>query len=337
MRQPAMARQTMSRSKRPRSWIRLWPWLLVPLLLLCVFWQRQSIIDTVRLYGYDPPAPIVELADRTDMTPWARRLFYVNKPELLERSAFNGACSSRDEQTIVLGCYHPVDRGIFLFHVTDERLSGVDQVTAAHEMLHAGYDRLSGRDKEQINTLLGKFYESGLIDERIKSVINSYRKSEPNDIANEMHSIFGTEVATLTPELEVYYKKYFNDRSKVVSLAQDYQSEFTTRQNKVAEYDAQLANMKQQIANNNLRLESEESQINSLRRAMDAQRAGNDIESYNANVPKYNARVDAYNQLIDTTKGLVASYNQIVETRNQLAVQVTELAHSIDSSYQAIN
>lgn len=312
------------------------PTLVILLLLFIGIWQQQNIRDWVKLYGYDAPAPVAQLADDTQMTENARRVFYVNKPALLDRSDFNSSCSSRGEHTIVLGCYHPVDRGIFLFHVGDERLRGVDQVTAAHEMLHAGYDRLSSKERQRIDGLLQQFYETQLTDERVKSVIDLYRKSEPNDIPNEMHSVFATEVLKLPAELEAYYAKYFKDRSKVVGFATTYQSEFNTRQAKVSAYDAQLENMKVQIDTNNLQLESQESQINNFRRQMDSQRISGDIESYNANVPIYNRRVDAYNQLINTTRGLITSYNQIVAQRNELALQVTELANSIDSNYQQI-
>jgi hypothetical protein len=306
------------------------------LILSIGFWQQQNIRDEINLYGYTPPASVVQLADDVQLTPSARRMFYVNHPELLDRSAFNSSCSNRGEHTIVLGCYHPVDRGIFVFHVSDDRLTGVDQVTAAHEMLHAAYDRLGSRDRAHIDQLLLDFYNTKLSDPRIKTVIDTYRKTEPNDVPNEMHSVFGTEVTTLTPELEAYYKHYFTDRSLVTKYANDYQAEFTTRQQKVAEYDTQLTNMKNQIDNNTNELEAQESRISAFKRQMDIQRSTGDIAGYNANVPVYNGQVDAYNNLISTTKGLITSYNQVVITRNELALQVTQLAQSIDSSIKPI-
>ena len=38
-------------------------------------------------------------------------------------------------KTAVLGCY--ANREISIFNVTDQRLDGIREVTAAHEMLHA--------------------------------------------------------------------------------------------------------------------------------------------------------------------------------------------------------
>lgn len=312
------------------------PVIVMFLLLATGFWQQQNIRDSIKLYGYQAPAPVVRLADDVDMTDSARRMFYVNHPELQDRAEFNSSCSSRGEQTIVLGCYHPVDRGIFLFHVGDPRLLGVEQVTAAHEMLHAGYDRLSRGERNRINGLLQDYYDTRLSDSRIKSVIDSYRKTEPNDVLNEMHSIFATESAELPAELEEYYKQYFGDRKKVVTFASTYQAEFATRQSRVAEYDRQLETMKQEIEINNQKLETQEFKITEYRRQMDSQRSSGDIAAYNANVPTYNRQVEAYNALISSTRTLIATYNQTVAVRNELALQVTELAHSIDSTYQDI-
>lgn len=306
-------------------------------LTMLAVWQRQAIMDWALLYSYTPPTSVSELATEITATDSARRLFYVNHPAIEDREAFNSNCSNKGEHTIVLGCYHAVDRGIFIFHVSDERLNGVDQVTAAHEMLHAAYDRLSRSERARVNAQLQDFYDHGMYDDRIKTIMDAYKKSEPADVQNEMHSIFGTEIAVLPPGLETYYKRYFTDRSKVVSYASAYQAEFASRQAKVTAYDKQLNGLKQQIDANSSKLDTQESDINSLRSQMDSQRSSGDVESYNRNVPIYNSSIDQYNALITTTRGLISEYNQLVSDRNNLALQVTQLAHSIDSSFQPIS
>ena len=45
-----------------------------------------------------------------------------------------------------------------------------------------------------------------------------YARIEPGEHANELHSILGTEVAELSPDLEEYYAKYFTDRASVTAL-----------------------------------------------------------------------------------------------------------------------
>jgi hypothetical protein len=327
---PTSARQNRS-SLVPRVTL-----LIVVVLVIVGFLNLQRIRDWASLYAYNPPQPVAELADETQMTDPARRVFYINHPALQDRDAFNASCSSRGEHTIVLGCYYPNDGGIFVFNVSDPRLDGVDQVTAAHEMLHAEYARLSKKERKHIDGLLQDYYDTKLNDSRVKAVIDTYKRTEPNDVPNEMHSVFGTEVTTLTPELETYYKNYFKDRSKVVAYADKYQAEFTSRQAQVAAYDSQLATMKSQIDTNSSRLKADEARINEFRSRMDAERARGDIDGYNSDVPLYNNLVDSYNTLISTTRGLITAYNDTVSKRNQLALQVTDLAHAIDSSFKPI-
>lgn len=311
------------------QWVVLFVMLAV-IILISV--NLQAIQDYSRLRNYDPPAEIAALATQTTMTDAARKLFYVNHPVLADRSAFGGQCTSRGEQTIVLGCYKPIDRGIFLFDVQDERLMGVEQVTAAHEMLHAAYDRLSTKDRDVIDIELQNFYNQKVTDDRLRKTITAYEKSEPNDIQNEMHSIFATEVATLPPALETYYKRYFIDRSKVIGYANAYRQEFTTRQEKVRVFDLQLMSLKDRIDRNKADLERREGEINQYQQQMERYRSQDELDSYNALVPTYNSRVEEYNALVRSVQASIQEYNDLVAERNQLASQVRELTESISST-----
>ncbi len=47
------------------------------------------------------------------------------------------------KRNAILGCYNPSSRDIYIYNVTNSELDGVKEVTAAHEMLHAAWERLS--------------------------------------------------------------------------------------------------------------------------------------------------------------------------------------------------
>ncbi len=130
---------------------------LVLAILLVAWFQRQALYDWARLRSYQPPASIVQLANETTMASAARHIFFVQRPELDDKAAFSGHCGNQNEKTIVLGCYIPPQRGVYLLKVDDARLAGVEQVTAAHEMLHAAYDRLSTSDKNNVNKLIESY------------------------------------------------------------------------------------------------------------------------------------------------------------------------------------
>jgi predicted nucleic acid-binding Zn-ribbon protein len=298
------------------------------LAVLTGLWQRQELYDWLRLRNYQPSAQIVALANATTMNDQARRLFYVHHPSLDDKQAFNQNCTET-ENSIVLGCYIK-HRGIYIFDVTDPRLNGIEEVTAAHEMLHAAYDRLNTKDRQRVDLLTAQAFEA-LKDERLNDTVERYRQRDATIVPNELHSILGTEVRNLPQELEDYYKKYFNNRAVIVALSEQYQQAFTERQNKIEEYDRELKSLQQRIESIQASLNSQESALDAERRRLDDLRARNQIEAYNAGVPGFNELVRRYNADVSTARSLIDRYNHIVAERNALAVEENELIEAIDS------
>ncbi len=305
--------------------------LFLLVLLVLAGTQSQRITDWYRLRGYQPPAEIAELAKQTTMTPAARHLFYINRPVLAEKQIFRQSCPEY-EASIVIGCYQQGQRGIHLLKVTDPRLQGIEQVTAAHEMLHAAYDRLSSKERNRVDGWLQAYAANGLQDRRIAETLENYRKTEPGVLDNEMHSIFGTEVATLTDELEQYYARFFLNRQTVVSFATDYQQAFTSRQQKISQVDSQLNARTDSIKNNTEALARQREALSEFERRLEDDRIAGNTAVYNAGVVGYNQQVADYNSLLEKTRLQVAQYNQMVIERNILAEQTVELREAIDSS-----
>jgi len=294
-----------------------------------ILWKFQSIIDWWHLRGYTPSSQISEIATKTTMSDYSRRLFYVNRPALLDIDTFSSQCKVAAEKTIILGCYKGGDRGIYLYSVTDERLSGVVETTAAHEMLHAGYARLSASQKSHIDSLLENFYKNSLKDERIRSTIDAYRTSEPTELDNEMHSIFATEIRDLPTELETYYKQYFSNRAAVVSMTEHYQTEFTTRRDQAEAYDSQLATLKPIIDANQTEIQRQLNAITTESSRMATLKASNRLDEYNQLVDSYNAKVRSYNSLLTKTQSQIDEYNAVVEKRNNLALEERDLTEAL--------
>lgn len=298
------------------------------LLVVVALLQREALFDTWRLHGYSAPAEISKLADETTMTSGARRLFYVYRPELNDRTAFNTNCSG-SEQTIVLGCYIK-HQGIYLYNVSDSRLNGVIEVTAAHEMLHAQYDRLSGKERSRIDALTEQAART-VTDERFKQTIENYRQKDPSVVPNELHSILATEVRSLPPELETYYARYFSNRLAIVDMADKYKQAFTDRENEVASIDTQLQQLKKQIETLNSSLESQQTTLKNRYDDLQRQKQAGNTEEYNQGVPAYNQAVADYNAAVRQQRSLVTQYNDLVEKRNGLAVEENELIQALDS------
>lgn len=323
------------------KWIRrLWPYALLAVLVatnVLAWSQREAIADWWRLRDYKPPQSIAALASDTSMTKTAQRLFYINWPSLEDKEDFNKHCSDKSVETAVLGCYHGNRQGIYLYAVTDARLAGVRQVTAAHEMLHQAYDRLSSEERTHINTLLEDYYRNRLADEDIRTKLESYAHQTDADLTNEMHSIFGSEIRDLPAELEIYYKRYFVDRSRVVDFRETYQGEFTRREKLVEQYDSQLADLKNHINANKATLEAKLTVLQSKEKEISQDVALHDQAAYQQDVNTYNATVATYNTLLSETRSLIDRHNSIVNDRNALAIQERELQQALDSRLDTPN
>ncbi|HUY84913.1 MAG TPA: hypothetical protein VMU97_00140 [Candidatus Dormibacteraeota bacterium] len=292
--------------------------------------NRQNIIDWWKLRNYQAPATVSQLAAQDTMTAYGRKIFYVNHAAILNKTAFPKQCPNNGgEQTIVLGCYHGDQAGIFLLGVNDPRLNGVEQVTAAHEMLHGAYDRLSSSEKAKVDAMLLDYYNNDLRDQRLRNTIAAYRKTEPHDVVNEMHSIFGTEVAKLPSGLEQYYKRYFTNRAQMAAYAAQYQGEFTSRQAAVTQDDAQLAALKQQIDSLEADLQVKQSTISSKQSSLNELKASGNTDAYNAGVPGYNTLVNDYNAEVEQVRGLIGQYNTLVAARNAIATQENQLSKEL--------
>jgi hypothetical protein len=303
-------------------------------LLLFAWLQRNAIYDWFRLYGYSPPAEVVQLADDTTMTDDSRHLFYVNKPAILDKVEFNASCPNNGgEQSIVLGCYHTRQTGIFLYDVDDPKLHGVKQVTAAHEALHAIYERLSGKERARIEGLLTNFYQNGLNDERVKKIINTYKITEPNDVVNEMHSIFATEIAVLPEELETYYKKFFINRKQIVNYASKYQKTFIDNQAKLTQIKVQIDTTKKQLDSLRSQIDTMETNLVNESRSLERQRDGVDAASAAA----FNAQVESHNRAVQTYRGLISQFNNLIVEYNNLVEQYQAIAVETNQLYQELN
>lgn len=285
-----------------------------------IWLNRQSVYDWMRLREYAPSAAIATLATETTMNDDSRRLFYVQHPELNDRPTFNKKCGHISEVTIVLGCYISGD-GIFIFNVDDDpRLAGVEQVTAAHELLHAAYERLDKSERSRIDQLTKAAFE-GLTDERIRQNVASYRQQNPAVVPNELHSILGTEVRHLPPELEEYYRRYFTNRAQIVAYSEGYEGEITKRRSAAATLEVQIAGLQEEIQQLEQSLQNERQSLEQERPSVDSQ----------TEVVEFNNRVDTYNANIGELNMLIQQHNALVEEYQANALEQQELFKALSS------
>ena len=129
----------MTHHKHMKLARRILSYVLLVLLLATLgllVWKHDEILDMVAARNYQPAAVISQYVADTTMTSVAKRLFYANRPAVEDKEPFNVHCRDTEAEVATLGCYTGNRQGIYIYNVTDARLNGVQQVTAAHEMLH---------------------------------------------------------------------------------------------------------------------------------------------------------------------------------------------------------
>lgn len=300
--------------------------LLVGLGLLV--WRFEDIREWWFLRSYQAPAEIVALADSAAMSDAGRRDFYVANPQIDDKQSFGQHCPV-SELSLVLGCYNR--SRIYILRVERSQLGNVMSVTAAHEMLHSVYEDLSTSERRRLNQLLDAEFKNST-DQKLRDLMAEYERAEPGERYNELHSILGTQVASLSPELEQHYARYFTNRAQVVVAFKAYEGVFEDLERQIDGLSAQITALRDQLDDLEATINSKQQELETLNAQMDRLRASGQIQDYNALVPRQNALVREYNGLVGQYKDLVALHNSKVDQLNQLALEQNELVESLDAT-----
>ncbi len=217
------------------------------LIVLAAVWiiiNRQFALDVFTNWTYQPDSSIASIVDRTELTEKGKFMFFATRPEVLDQGQFNSACPRQEAGSPILGCYTAADR-IYMYNVTDEQLDGMKEVTAAHEILHAVWQRADENERDRLGVLLQKAYED-IDDDMLKTRMEYYERTEPGQLTNELHSILGTERANLGDELESYYNQFFS-RTEVLTLHDNYSKLYLDLSSRYTELSTQMTEIGKNI------------------------------------------------------------------------------------------
>lgn len=323
-------------SQKPRRSQRKLAVVVIGALLLLFFGLLISpwLRDVSNAYAYQEPPEVAAISSQLAMTSKGRFLFKASQPELLNRDSFNQRCQQFEQGTSILGCYS--SGKIYIFDIDDEKLEGSVIVTTAHELLHAVYERLSSTDRAELEDQLDKVYQD-IKSPDLEKRMDMYARNEPGQKYNELHSIIGTEVADLPPELEEHYGTYFNDRQQLVAYELEYRKLFS-------DLEDQARALQQWLSSKQLVITQQMSEYEAGQAAYD--RANRQLQSDSrsldrtdeAAVNDYNRRVDQLNyqrsQLISQSSyinQLIDQYNRKVEEFNRINDKAKGLFDSMNS------
>lgn len=300
---------------------------------LLLWSNKQFVLDWLAYTSYTPTSEIAAIADRTKMSSDGRFYFYASEPVVQNAAEFNRSCERKESTSAILGCY--ANNRIYVYGVNDTRLDGIREVTAAHEMLHAVYQRLGNSEKSAINELLEKEYQKAHGNTELAERMEFYAKYEAGERYNELHSIIATEFMSIDPQLEAHYKRYFTDRSAVVTLHDTYASVFASLKERSDELLTQLEKLGPQIESQSAAYNSAVRQLNADIQAFNARATSGEFDSqvqFNAERSRLVARansLDAQRTQIDRS---TETYEQIRKEYNEIAASSNELYKSMDSN-----
>jgi len=298
------------------------------------FDNEQRIKDQLVAYQFDAPDDVLSYVEQAGLSEEGALYLKASLPKVVPSIEFGRYCSRSEPGIGVLGCYTLRDGRIFLFDVTDPRLTSIEPVVAAHEMLHAVWFRLSLDTQTDLGVLLEEGFATLSADHPLRARIVLYEEVNPAVRIPELYAIMGTEVSVLPAELEAHYAIYFRDRTKVVALADEVYRVFDTVEQELIALSNNLDSRSAEIDGLRFTYEAESGALRSQILAFN-ERASlpgafpsrSEFESVRAALTGRQNRLEAMRVTLQTK---ISEFNVLLEELNTVNDEVSELNQGIN-------
>ncbi len=323
------------RPRRPRRRTGRWVGLVLAILaaaglLVAAPWdadRRQVYADQWIVWTDPPPAHVEQLAQDLALTEEGRRIFFASRPQIESAQSFQEHCPA--ESAVVLGCYHR--ERIYVYAVTDERLAGTIEATAAHELLHAFHERLNPDEMRRINALVEAFVAQLPEDDSNMLIVAGYPERQQID---EWHSRLGTSYAELPAELESHYARVFADRSRVLAFDSGSTAELDGYATRISELAASLDAAYRDLEARSTAYDSDLAQLNTDIEEFNRRADDGDFASQAQFDRERSALLGRQSSLEQDRLALnddVAAYNAMLEEMRTLDAERAQLYAALDS------
>lgn len=178
-----------------------------------------TVSDRVAMWINPPGDEVSRLAVDAGLTSRGSTVLFANSPTLEKREQLAASC--RNDSHGILGCYDAATRSIHLLAIDDPLLDGLDAGIAAHEMLHAVWQRMSESERVELTSLLRAEEIRLSASEDFAIRMSVYSDLDDAGYIDELHSVLALEARGLSPRLEAHYAVYFLDRAGLVDRTAD--------------------------------------------------------------------------------------------------------------------
>ena len=227
-------------------------------------------VEAVGGRAYPPPtAEVVALADAAHLSDEGREIFYGTQPQILDAAAFAGRCTGghaahplADGQAV--GCYDGATDSIVVYAPADPRLSGFVVETAAHEALHAAWERLTDAERQWLTPILEGEVAALPADDAVHEQITGSVGANPENRATELFAYVGTQVwrdGGLDPQLERVFSRFVADRAALVAVHTGWQGMLDAMSADVQASTAALSTQLTTNAQSRAQLEADRSSV----------------------------------------------------------------------------
>ncbi|MBR3204092.1 hypothetical protein IKF81_00200 [Candidatus Saccharibacteria bacterium] len=310
---------------------------VLPLALLIIllagfgiaFTNRDIILDRLKASFYTPSPEMAEIKNSLNLTERGTLIFNATNPVLDSRDQFNFDCESNDPEIAVYGCY--TGDKIYVYNINDPELPGFRESTAAHELLHAVWHRLSSIERKRLIPLLETVYSDN--KEMFEETLSAYDESERID---ELYVRSATQVKNLPSELESHFSEIFKNQDEIVDFYNSYITPFEELNKKIESLGSELESKKTELEKLTAEYESRSKTFNK------------DVEEFNscANTPgcfksdyEFNTRRNALVSVSSELDALylklseeIEEYNKIVDEYNANILHNKTLQNLVNSN-----
>lgn len=271
--------------------------------------QSTWVQDWWKGLSYDESSAVSAIREDLELTDTAKHIFLATQPALESAEDFNEHCDSHRADISLLGCY--TGDKMYIYAVDLPELKDSNKVTAAHELLHAAWARMGKAERTEVERLLREFQAAH--PDWSEAELNLYTE---NQKLEELYTRIATKLREIPAELEAHYRRYFQDRQKIVEFYESYQTPF----NELLEENKTL-----------------QAKVAKLNQELEVERA-----SYFERLEKLEAEIENFNQCADT-EGCFRSTWEFQEQRNRLETERNilntiraELNQKIDENNAAV-
>jgi len=305
--------------------------LLLIVAAVALFFNRQWVLDEIAYMTYKPSSLMESFVEQASMNAKGKFLFYASQPSLQDKTAFNQSCPSHNASMAVLGCYD--GRYIYIYNITNPQLSGIRAETAAYEMLHAAYKRLDSSDRDRLDTLIEAEYARQATT-KTDATVAYFAQYEPGERDDELFSVIATQFSSISPQLEAYYSRYFNDRQQLVTLYKQYSSVFTNLEDQSNTLHDEITSLNTKIQTDTANYNQANAQLSEDIQTFNTESQSGTMSqtSFNNQRASLEQRIAALDAERNTINDEIDTYNNLIEQYNALAVQTQQLNASVNSN-----